>query len=36
MAATFYFATEGEECLYNRKKMVSVNSMGHDLDASFL
>ena len=31
---TFYFTAE--ESIFIRKKLVSVNSMGHDLNAIFL
>ena len=35
MATTFYFPAE-EESVCIRKKTVTVNSMGYDLDVSFL
>ena len=35
ITATFYFLAE-EESICLRKKLVSINSMGHDLDTSFL
>ena len=35
ITTTFYFLAE-EESICLRKKLVSINSMGHDLDTSFL
>ena len=36
MTTTFYFPAEEESVCKRKKKWVSVNSTGHDLDVSFL
>ena len=36
IATILYFPAEEEESVHTRKKQISVNSSGHDLDAIFL